>query len=57
MFNCTKSDNEAHRESALVVFSDLAGYMRDQFRPYIGVLKDILTAGLVDNRSFKVGVL
>lgn len=55
MFKCTKSESEDHRESALIVFGDLARDMGDQFKPHFNVLKDILTAGLTDN-SFKVRI-
>jgi len=49
MFQCSKSQADAHRESALLIFSDLATYLGEKLRPYFEVLKDILASGLTDN--------
>lgn len=53
MFNATKSEDESQRESAISIFSDLAGSIGDKLRPYFNVLKDVLAAGLND-KSLRV---
>lgn len=53
MFKCTKSPNDAHRESAFQIFSQLAIYIAQQIRTHFGTLRDTLNAGLNDS-SVKV---
>jgi hypothetical protein len=55
MFKLSKSQDEGHRESSLDIFSHLASHIGDKLKPYFGVLKDVLAAGLQDS-SLKVKI-
>lgn len=54
MHKATKSPKEGDREAALHIFGDLADELQEQLRPQLGMLKDILAAGLGDPASLKV---
>lgn len=48
LFKCSKSAEADQREAALIIFSTLATWVGDKFRPYFSVLREVLSAGLAD---------
>eukprot|EP01027_Heterolobosea_sp_BB2_P017416 GEZU01024672.1.p1 GENE.GEZU01024672.1~~GEZU01024672.1.p1 ORF type:complete len:931 (-),score=263.30 GEZU01024672.1:811-3603(-) len=57
MFNWTKSANPLHRESALLIFNQLATYLLDKgLSPYLKTLKAIFQSCLEDKESKKVRI-
>jgi hypothetical protein len=54
LFTLTKSENDEHRKSSLDIFSKLCLYLGESLVSHFDVLKQVLQAGLTDQKSLRV---